>query len=222
MQLSLTLPPHMYAMESCSLHDCFAHFMAPDSHMMECLPCQLRRRQLHAKFLEETEPYYCPSERLENMDRAPVILSLHIQRLVQGRFTAGRLVHLHQHVDFPLTLSLADIFASQHGPTSPKTPQLRAIRSALIQQGITYRLMAVIVHHPSGNVNGGHYTTYRRLLSRNPVSQEEYLQQLREKSFHVSDHWVHVSDEKIKYVSEEEVLLAPAYMLFYQKDDEFL
>jgi Ubiquitin carboxyl-terminal hydrolase len=62
-----------------------------------------------------------------------------------------------------------------------------------------YQLVAVIVHHGTGC--NGHFETYRR--------QESSSGQLQHQ-------WIHLSDEKVRLASLDEVLGAPAYMLFYE------
>lgn len=63
-----------------------------------------------------------------------------------------------------------------------------------------YRLLAVIVHAGDA-ANGGHFITYRRGSLR---------------SYH---KWYLTSDHLVKEVSIEEVLSAPAYMLFYDRSN---
>jgi ubiquitin C-terminal hydrolase len=85
-----------------------------------------------------------------------------------------------------------------------------------------YRLCSLIVHH--GSANGGHYTTYRRLSLPSSASDGS-VRDRRTPSVkwgsngsngHVAESkWVHVSDEHVRDVSVEEVLMANAYMLFY-------
>lgn len=61
----------------------------------------------------------------------------------------------------------------------------------------TYTLMAVLVH--LGEVNSGHYVTYRQL----PGQQ-----------------WLFTSDTDTRLVPQREVLSAQAYMLLYQKQQQ--
>ncbi|XP_070495803.1 ubiquitin carboxyl-terminal hydrolase 30 homolog [Chironomus tepperi] len=63
-----------------------------------------------------------------------------------------------------------------------------------------YRLLAVVVHAGDA-ANGGHFITYRRGSLR---------------SYH---KWYLTSDHLVKEVSIEEVLSAPAYMLFYDRSN---
>jgi len=64
-----------------------------------------------------------------------------------------------------------------------------------------YQLVAVIVHH--GTSRNGHFETYRR--------EESSTGEL-------ASQWIHLSDEKVRSATVEEVLGAPAYMLFYERD----
>ncbi|KAH8420645.1 hypothetical protein KR009_012418 [Drosophila setifemur] len=63
-----------------------------------------------------------------------------------------------------------------------------------------YRLLAVVVH--SGDVNSGHFVTYRRGSLRN------------------THRWFYTSDTIVREVSIDEVLSVPAYMLFYDRGQQ--
>lgn len=68
--------------------------------------------------------------------------------------------------------------------------------------------MSVVEHF--GNAGGGHYTVYRRVISKMNDSENDER--------HV--YWVGVSDGQVYRVSEEDVLRAEATLLFYEQVSE--
>lgn len=81
-------------------------------------------------------------------------------------------------------------------------------------RGRDYDLGAVIVHQ--GSADSGHYTAFRRLESGDKTVRPRNT----EVSVHGGGeerHWVDISDETVRGVSEGEVLASQAYMLFYRK-----
>ena len=64
-----------------------------------------------------------------------------------------------------------------------------------------YRLVAVVMH--LGDMNSGHFVTYRRAPST--IGQR------------FPDAWLYASDTLVRKASHEEVMSASAYMLFYDK-----
>lgn len=102
-----------------------------------------------------------------------------------------------------------------------------------------YRLISVIVHH--GNASGGHYTTFRRILTK-PLGDEDayenFVDDLRianpfDKSAVRntasttnnsnnnnnlnSSEWVHISDQNVRSATLQEVLASQAYILYYER-----
>ena len=61
--------------------------------------------------------------------------------------------------------------------------------------------MAVIVH--LGDVDDGHYITYRRFSSHRETMENSV--------------WLYVSDELVEPASVDQVMSCSAYMLLYQK-----
>jgi ubiquitin C-terminal hydrolase len=113
--------------------------------------------------------------------------------------------------------------------------------------GISYTLAAVIVHH--GSEDGGHFTVYRKVIEskvrlpwplhctlhcrrrRRRLVKSSWLSvvvrasQLRQRAGWASTggtegDWVLISDELCESVTKDQVLKAPAYMLFYEKDTQ--
>lgn len=82
-----------------------------------------------------------------------------------------------------------------------------------------YRLLAVVVH--SGDANSGHFITYRRGVMRNSHRYEKFpffpIFFIFISSLHSLFSWYHTSDTNVKEVSIDEVLKAPAYLIFYDR-----
>lgn len=133
------------------------------------------------------------------IDKTPGALCLHIQRLVtQAGLSQTTFVKRPDKVQFKPVLQL----------------------SKACSQESRYSLVAVIVHH--GSETGGHFTVYRKLFSRRlqQLASRDYDKFIEEWEENVKTErgdWVHISDEVCRQVEEENVLQAPAYMLFYEK-----
>ena len=152
--------------------------------------------------------------------RAPNALLISFRRQL---YTGTATTKTQRYVQFPLQLSL-ERFCSFNGG------------------GLLYRLMAVVEHR--GGSNGGHFTVFRRLWGDQPiVCGSDYLSALTPsrnpsrvpiaellgmdvrlsvdsatEELYQDAHWVHISDETVRSVAEEEVLAAQAYMLVYERD----
>eukprot|EP00656_Telonema_subtile_P014995 TRINITY_DN17774_c0_g1_i2.p1 TRINITY_DN17774_c0_g1~~TRINITY_DN17774_c0_g1_i2.p1 ORF type:complete len:480 (+),score=84.83 TRINITY_DN17774_c0_g1_i2:1-1440(+) len=101
---------------------------------------------------------------------------------------AGNYVHKREDaVRFPLELDMSPYMG---GVEDQMGPQDRGSPH--------FQLAAVVVHHGSGS-NNGHYTAYRRFWD----GQERV--------------WYHISDTDVTQVSEEQLLQAQAYLLFYTR-----
>ena len=120
-----------------------------------------------------------------------------------------------------LPLSSRAPLAAGKGPLLQTPLQLPQPSSAQASAAQVFSLMAVIVHHPAlESTNGGHFTTYRRLLSQLPYcdasTQRECYENYVKHTFAPSDKWIHISDEDYRFVDLQTVLSAEAYMLFYE------
>ena len=76
---------------------------------------------------------------------------------------------------------------------------------------IPYRLMSVIEHR--GNAYAGHYVTYRSVES---TTTEMNTKGTGISSARKNEDWVVVSDEKVSFLSFQDVQRCQAYMLFYE------
>lgn len=107
-----------------------------------------------------------------------------------------------------------DVFSRPHSidrGASPVTPKV-----------VPYTLRAVIVHHGTG-VGAGHFTSFRRLLRDASGAYctlgEDHKRFIGSASARArwDDHWIAVSDAKVRAVPREDVLNSNAYMLFYER-----
>ena len=108
--------------------------------------------------------------------KAPQVLVVHVKRFAQHE---DFLFKVDTHVTFPASLSL-DFALVDAGSFNPR--------------GCSYSLCGVVNH--SGNLRGGHYTSYTRSAGQ----------------------WFYQSDTHVRPATEDEVLKSQAYMLFYSRD----
>ncbi|XP_020627355.1 ubiquitin carboxyl-terminal hydrolase 16-like [Orbicella faveolata] len=153
---------------------------------------------------------------------APPVLTLHLKRFQQARFTLRKLT---KHVDFPVELNLGP-FCSRSGKTRPDS-----------EGQVLYSLYGVIQH--SGNMNSGHYTAcvkvreppvkglYDKITSMSELT--EFIKNMWTAGKTGVKHgnsrcrhepapdgqWFHVSDASVVAIAETKVLKSQAYMLFY-------
>ena len=109
--------------------------------------------------------------------KTPQVLVVHVKRFAQHE---DFLFKVDTHVDFPTSLSLpfAVVDAGSFNPS-----------------GCSYSLSGVVNH--SGNLRGGHYTSFTRS----------------------GPQWYYQSDTHVRTATEDEVLKSQAYMLFYTRHD---
>lgn len=143
--------------------------------------------------------------------KLPDCLCFHVQRT---GFSGGQPYKKHDHVEFPVLLSMerfvysrqlakqksvtnlakqkVDLANSAPGPGEDMRPNVANI----------YTLRAVVVH--MGGIASGHYITYRK----GPLGSR------------TSHKWYYTSDTLVKQVPFSEVSRACAYMIFYEKDTD--
>jgi len=138
--------------------------------------------------------------------KLPECLCFHIQRT---GFTGGQPYKRHDYVEFPVLLNmdrfthanqqlkqrnLQSFSSNSYGPSS--LPSMSSSTMSL------YSLKAVVVH--MGGIQSGHYITYRK----GPMGSK------------TNSRWFYTSDTLVKQVPFSEVARAPAYMLFYEREQE--
>jgi ubiquitin C-terminal hydrolase len=109
--------------------------------------------------------------------KTPQVLVVHVKRFAQHE---DFLFKVDSHVNFPTSMSL-DFALVDSGSFNPS--------------GCCYRLCGVVNH--SGNLKGGHYTSFTLSGSQ----------------------WYYQSDTHVRTASEDEVLKSQAYMLFYTREN---
>lgn len=143
--------------------------------------------------------------KVTTLSRLPPVLCIHVCRRVISPVT-GVMTKVGQHVKFSTTLDVSNILEQGGDVRMTQSQLLRKLQAkptnkrrtnhSISSQDGSYSLQAVIVHH--GTADSGHYTTYRLANRR----------------------WHHISDEKVRDATEDEVLTSQAYMLFYVNNSE--
>jgi ubiquitin C-terminal hydrolase len=110
--------------------------------------------------------------------KTPQVLVIHIKRFAQHE---DFLFKVDTHVTFPTSLSL-DFALVDAGSFNPS--------------GCCYRLCGVVNH--SGNLRGGHYTSFT----------------------YSGSQWYYQSDTHVRTATEDEVLKSQAYLLFYCREED--
>jgi len=174
-----------------------------------------------SKKKEPVQTVYTVATKQLLISFAPPVLTLHLKRFQQARFTLRKLT---THVDFPLELNLAP-FCIRNG-----------MNRADSEGRVLYSLYGIVQH--SGNMNSGHYTAYvkvnkppikalyDRITNMNELTDfiknmwtETTEQKKRNPKFRyesaLDGQWFHVSDSSVSSVPETKVLKSQAYMLFY-------
>jgi ubiquitin C-terminal hydrolase len=108
----------------------------------------------------------------------------------------GDLMKTDAEVTFPLKLDLAPFCLFRQGSV----------------EKLLYDLAAVVVHH--GNAMGGHFTVFRRVSRTEITNPNLYGAWLSSGGPY---KWVHFSDENCQAVTEDTVLRAQPYLLFYER-----
>lgn len=131
------------------------------------------------------------------LTRLPPVLCLHVKRLF---FDPARncMAKSVQHIDFPECLDLGSMYASEVQQGKSHVNESQGPRRP-------YKLMSVIEHR--GHAYSGHYLTYRRIVDTNSEPSRRLG--------HVEE-WAVVSDEKVSYLSWDDVHKCQAYMLLYE------
>jgi len=211
--ISLSIPRKYWSSApsvECKLEECLHNFTTiEDVEGVECPNCAMRILQDKYKdtdLLSLTKILKSikgnAGKRLM-IGRPPRALCLHLRRLVTS-MELQQLIKLNTIVHFPATLNL-----------TPWCAFIGEGEATTSSESLNYNLASVIVHH--GSAYGGHFTTYRKLLTKTAMQDQEYNEFLRGNTEEEAKaNWVHISDEQCLPATEREVLESPAYMLFYE------
>jgi ubiquitin carboxyl-terminal hydrolase 22/27/51 len=166
-----------------------------DSHeagldLRDCLERFTSREKLAA------EDYTCHScndrqnaTKQLSIKQLPPVLPIHLKRFEHSKSTSSK---IETRISFPMKLDLFPYTSSQTKASKNAPPMNTTHNMNTPANSLTYELSSVIVH--KGKIDSGHYVSYSR----------------------EGTDWFSFDDSKVVRASEEEVLGAEAYLLFYQ------
>ncbi|KIH64414.1 ubiquitinyl hydrolase 1 [Ancylostoma duodenale] len=197
----LVRPPEEYKDGVCSIGSCLLEFTAPEqlqgANAYECESCCAPRNKKmnavgsHKKRVSAMKRYL--------IYEPPAVLTLHLKRFQQLEGLTGRMAarKLSGHVYFPVMFDMAPFCCRNVERIAPGEKRL------------LYSLYGVVVH--SGSLSGGHYIAY--VKSRHRLKQDLPV----DPQLQNDGQWYYCSDSQIVAVSENRVLSAEAYILFYER-----
>ncbi|CAH0720523.1 unnamed protein product, partial [Brenthis ino] len=215
--------------DECSVQSCLSQFTALElltgNNKVGCETCTERINGKDGKTV------YTNATKRFLVSSPPAILILHLKRFQIGPRCMFR--KMSKHVDFPTILDLAPFCAMDKLKKLPNV--------ARGQNELQYSLYGVVEH--SGGMHGGHYVAYVKV--RAPVKLGDPRWWFLPKSANIpagdgdgdsesdlsgyesgegpalshgtTGKWYYVSDSMVSEVSEEKVLRAQAYLLFYER-----
>ncbi|XP_072944709.1 ubiquitin carboxyl-terminal hydrolase 16/45 isoform X2 [Epargyreus clarus] len=217
--------------DECSVQSCLTQFTALElltgNNKVGCETCTERINGKDGKTV------YTNATKRFLVSSPPAILILHLKRFQIGPRCMFR--KMSKHVDFPTVLDLA--------PFCAMDKMKRVANVSRGQSELPYSLYGVVEH--SGGMHGGHYVAYvkvragdgrRSFLPRGanrpppapaaggdaaPDSDSELSGYESGEGAAAAEappgRWYYVSDSMVSEVSEEKVLRAQAYLLFYER-----
>jgi len=226
----------------CSVESCLNLFTAPElltgSNQYGCENCTRRKAAAEAAeaavAAEGTQNegkststvYSCASKQLL-IFAPPALLTLHLKRFTQN---GSALRKVQRHVEFKTQFDMAKYCSAAAAGIGSITVD---------QKQVLYSLYGVIEH--SGRLSNGHYTAFVKVRPVSSQSLTKFLQplsmqtddlnRLRDQMAQVRSAqaaadqmpsstegvWYHVSDTQVTAVTEEKVLRAQAFLLFYER-----
>ncbi|XP_050549954.1 ubiquitin carboxyl-terminal hydrolase 16 isoform X5 [Spodoptera frugiperda] len=226
-------PRYVCDEDECSIQSCLSQFTALElltgNNKVGCETCTERINGKDGKTV------YTNATKRFLVSSPPAILILHLKRFQIGPRCMFR--KMSKHVDFPTVLDLAPFCAMDK---VRKLPNVARAQTALL-----YSLYGVVEH--SGGMHGGHYVAYVKVRGRvragdprwwflpkggNSAPAAAAGDADRDSDSELSGYesgegasaaepppgkWYYVSDSMVSEVSEEKVLRAQAYLLFYER-----
>ncbi|CAH1638983.1 unnamed protein product [Spodoptera littoralis] len=226
-------PRYVCDEDECSIQSCLSQFTALElltgNNKVGCETCTERINGKDGKTV------YTNATKRFLVSSPPAILILHLKRFQIGPRCMFR--KMSKHVDFPTVLDLAPFCAMDK---VRKLPNVARNQTALL-----YSLYGVVEH--SGGMHGGHYVAYVKVRGRvragdprwwflpkggNSAPAAAAGDAERDSDSELSGYesgegasaaepppgkWYYVSDSMVSEVSEEKVLRAQAYLLFYER-----
>ncbi|XP_041981890.1 ubiquitin carboxyl-terminal hydrolase 45 isoform X2 [Aricia agestis] len=224
-------PRYVCDEDECSVQSCLSQFTALElltgNNKVGCETCTERINGKDGKTV------YTNATKRFLVSSPPAILILHLKRFQLGPRCMFR--KMTKHVDFPTILNLAPFCAMDKLKKLPNV--------AKGQNELLYSLYGVVEH--SGGMHGGHYVAYVKV--RRPVEPGDPRWWFLPKSANIpasgagdadsdsdlsgyesgesptnapavpAGRWYYVSDSMVSEVSEDKVLRAQAYLLFYER-----
>lgn len=234
-----TLAPRYHSShQECSVQSCLNLFTAPElltgANKYGCENCT-RKRAVAAEAEgapegTKTPTVYSAASKQLLIFAPPAILTLHLKRFTQNGFALRK---AQKHVEFPLQLDLGPFCSAAAAGVTTVAPN---------QKEIIYSLYGVIEH--SGKLSSGHYTAFVKVRPVDAESVTKFLQRL---PMHTDDlarlkdqlssrllsdraaadgaqppassegSWYYCSDAHVMAVTEDKVLRAQAFLLFYER-----
>ncbi|XP_022822583.1 ubiquitin carboxyl-terminal hydrolase 16 isoform X3 [Spodoptera litura] len=226
-------PRYVCDEDECSIQSCLSQFTALElltgNNKVGCETCTERINGKDGKTV------YTNATKRFLVSSPPAILILHLKRFQIGPRCMFR--KMSKHVDFPTVLDLAPFCAMD---------KVRKLANVARGQGaLLYSLYGVVEH--SGGMHGGHYVAYVKVRGRVRAGDPRWWflprgancapaaaagDAERDSDSELSGYesgegasaaepppgkWYFVSDSMVSEVSEEKVLRAQAYLLFYER-----
>ncbi|XP_022126856.2 ubiquitin carboxyl-terminal hydrolase 16 [Pieris rapae] len=227
------LPRYVCDEDECSIQSCLSNFTAlellTDNNKVGCETCTERINGKNGKTV------YTNASKRFLVSSPPAILILHLKRFQIGPRCMFR--KMSKHVDFPTILDLAPFCAMDK---LKKLPNVNRGQNELL-----YSLYGVVEH--SGGMHGGHYVAYVKVRqavkrddpkwwflpksanipasgsgegdgdSESDLSGYESGEGATPAAEAPVGRWFYVSDSMVSEVTEDKVLRAQAYLLFYER-----
>ncbi|KAM3959632.1 LOW QUALITY PROTEIN: ubiquitin specific protease 16/45 [Aphomia sociella] len=226
-------PRYVCEEDECSIQSCLSQFTALElltgNNKVGCENCTERINGKDGKTV------YTNATKRFLVSSPPAILILHLKRFQIGPRCMFR--KMSKHVDFPTVLDLAPFCAMDKLKKLPNV--------ARGQNELLYSLYGVVEH--SGGMHGGHYVAYVKVRpavragaprwgflpksgntpaaaaaggdadSESELSGYESGEAPAAAADAPAGKWYYVSDSMVTEVSEDKVLNAQAYLLFYER-----
>lgn len=220
-------PRYVCDEDECSVQSCLSQFTALElltgNNKVGCDTCTERINGKDGKTV------YTNATKRFLVSSPPAILILHLKRFQIGPRCMFR--KMSKHVDFPTILDLAPFCAMDKLKKLPNV--------ARGQNELQYSLYGVVEH--SGGMHGGHYVAYVKVRPQVKAGDPRWWFLPKSANIPAGDDadsesdlsgyesgegpqapaatgkWYYVSDSMVSEVSEEKVLRAQAYLLFYER-----
>ncbi|XP_061676622.1 LOW QUALITY PROTEIN: ubiquitin carboxyl-terminal hydrolase 45 [Syngnathoides biaculeatus] len=192
--------------KECSIQSCLHQFTSVEllmgNNKLLCESCTERRqKQIHKSSSGDKKVEIYTSARKQMLiSSLPPVITLHLKRFHQAGMNFRK---VNRHVDFPLIFDLAPFCSA-------------SCKNLAHDDRVLYSLYGIVEH--SGSMRGGHYTAYVKV--RTPQKKTEHHRNfsgVKDLTSSSPGQWFYISDTIVQMVPESRVLLAQAYLLFYEE-----